>query len=198
MNLCELTTVKTVLGVWDSGDDSELERLIGTAGDLFDRFCNRSFERAATAVQEFRGDETEISVARYPIESVSKFELKTDETTGWVEVTGGVCLIRRACVLELPAALGGAAQQARVTYAGGYVLPGSTPTVGQTSLPKDVENAAIEQVVFWYRNRNTSGLSSVSGDGASIGYEGKSVVTPLPLLPLVQGSLEPYRRILLG
>jgi hypothetical protein len=42
---------------------------------------------------------------------------------------------------------------ARVTYTGGFVLPGDTPAPGQTPLPPDLEQAAIEQVAYWFRNR---------------------------------------------
>ena len=37
-------------------------------------------------------------------------------------------------------------QVARVTYTGGYVLPGATPGAGQAALPADLEWAAVEQV----------------------------------------------------
>ena len=40
----------------------------------------------------------------------------------------------------------------------GYVLPGDTPAAGQTALPDDIEQAAIEQVAYWYRNRDSTGL----------------------------------------
>jgi hypothetical protein len=47
---------------------------------------------------------------------------------------------------------------ARVTYTGGYVLPGDTPAAGQTALPDDLEQAAVEQVAYWFRNKEKTGL----------------------------------------
>ena len=47
---------------------------------------------------------------------------------------------------------------ARITYTGGYVLPGDTPDAGQTALPDDLEQAAVEQVAYWFRNRDSTGL----------------------------------------
>jgi len=41
---------------------------------------------------------------------------------------------------------------------GGYVLPGTTPSAGQTALPDDLEQAAVEQVAYWFRNRDNTGL----------------------------------------
>jgi len=37
-------------------------------------------------------------------------------------------------------------------------LPGDTPAAGQTALPDDLEQAAVEQVAYWFRNRDKSGL----------------------------------------
>jgi hypothetical protein len=38
----------------------------------------------------------------------------------------------------------------RLTYTGGYVLPGTAPGAEQKVLPADVEDAAIEQVRFGF------------------------------------------------
>src|SRR5207253_5909778 len=50
---------------------------------------------------------------------------------------------------------------ARVTYTGGYVLPGES-RVGvppaTPDLPSDLEQAAVEQVAYWFRNRDNTGL----------------------------------------
>jgi len=37
-------------------------------------------------------------------------------------------------------------------------LPGTTPGAGQTALPDDLEQAAVEQVAYWFRNRDKTGL----------------------------------------
>jgi hypothetical protein len=62
--------------------------------------------------------------------------------------------VRRACVISLLTPLGIASQQARVTYTGGYVLPGATPGAGQTALPAELEQACVEQAAYWYQNRH--------------------------------------------
>ncbi len=41
---------------------------------------------------------------------------------------------------------------------GRHVLPGTTPSAGQTPLPDDLEQAAVEQVAYWFRNRDTTAL----------------------------------------
>ena len=54
--------------------------------------------------------------------------------------------------------LGNWRQQARVIYTGGYVLPGTTPSTGQTPLSEALEQAAVEQVGSWFQNRDRLGL----------------------------------------
>src|SRR2546427_13240357 len=93
-----------------------------------------------------RCHDTEILPLCYPIESVTKFELKETESSGWVEQTNIDFLIRRNCTISLLTQLSTTNSQpseARITYTGGYVMPGTTPGAGQTPLPDDLEQAAV-------------------------------------------------------
>src|SRR5207302_1338842 len=122
---------------------------------------NRTLARAVNAREEFAADQLELCLSRYPIESVTKFELKEKESSGWVEQTGVEFLIRRNCVISLLSqlsTLNSQPAQARITYTGGYVMPGTTPGAGQTALPDDLEQAAVEQVAYWFQNRDKLGL----------------------------------------
>jgi hypothetical protein len=158
--LTQLSTVKARLEI----DDFEVKydvlitNAINAYSAQFDKECNRQFARTIDATEEFDGDETEILVASYPIESVTKFELKSTETEGWIEQTGVDYLLRRNCVISLANPLGDCRQRARVTYTGGYVLPGTIVGAGQTALPDDVEQAMVEQVACWFMNRDKLGL----------------------------------------
>ena len=85
--------------------------------------------------------------AGYPIETVTKFELKTTEAEDWVEQTSVSYLLRQACIVSLTVPLSFVPQAvtpqlARPTYTGGYVMPGTTPSAGQTALPADLETLA--------------------------------------------------------
>ncbi len=139
---------------------------------------------------------TEIVARCYPIETVSKFELKASESEGWVEQAGVEYLIRQGCVISLSAPLLAATALsalagwlARVTYTGGYVMPGTVPGAGQTALPADLETAAVEQVAVWYQQRDKLGL--VRHWPSSGTY---LVFSQLPLLPQVSAMIRPYRR----
>ena len=192
--LTELATVKARLAIAVTDYDDLLTRAIGAVSARFDRECNRTLARTVGATQEFAARSTEIIARCYPIESVSKFELKTTEAEGWVEQTGVDHLIRQRCVVSLilplsfvPQAL--SPQLTRVTYTGGYVMPGTTPSAGQTALPADLETAAIEQIAVWFQQRDKLGLLRHWPSGGIF-----LAFSQLALLPQVSAMIRPYRR----
>ena len=161
--LTQLTTVKARLGIPDTDTqyDALLTNFISAASAQFDRECRRTFAHNGSALQEFDANDTEIRVATYPVESVTKFELKTSEADGWVVQSDIDYILRRGGVISLATPVGRAGELGRVTYAGGYVLPGTTPGPGQVSLPSDLEQAAVEQVSFWHQNRDRLGINRI-------------------------------------
>jgi hypothetical protein len=146
--------------------------------------------------QEFDAADTEIITCCYPIEKIIRFELKRTEAEGWVEQTGIGYVIRRACVISLtaplsyiPAIAAIEPQLARVTYDGGFVMPGTVPGPGQTALPADLETAAVEQVAAWFQQRDKVGLVRYWPSGGTF-----LVFDPAPLLPQVRAVLRCYQR----
>jgi len=190
-----LATVKERLRLEevDIEDDELLTRIIEGVSGKFDRHCNRTFARTENATEEFQGDDTEIRVSCYPIESISAFHLKTTDREGWVlqTLTDIDYMTRHACVISLTAMLGTYRQMGRVTYTGGYVLPGTEAGEGQTALPAEIEHACVEQVAHWFQNKDRLGVSSISGEGGAI-----STFAKLDLLPDVTETLSKYRRFL--
>src|SRR6185503_13316403 len=154
--------------------------------------CNRKFDRLENATDQFQGDTSHLIVTRYPIETVSGFELKTNERTGWEALTDVDYLLRPGGVICLAQILGAESQILRVTYTGGYVLPGDTPAAGQTALPDDLEQACVEQIAFWYQRREQLGIVNVSGEGGTIKLPNNA-----DLLPQVTAILKRYARICL-
>ena len=196
--LTQLTTVKARLALAVSDYDELLTNTIKAVSVRFDRECNRTFARTVNATYEFDAGELELRPECYPIESVSKFELKANEADGWIEQTGVEFLFRRQCVISLRHSLSSLPSTlsplptsclGRVTYTGGYVLPGTMPGAGQTPLPDDLEQAAVEQVAYWYRNRDKLGLVRIwPHDGT---YEG---FAQLDLLREVKAVLKKHER----
>jgi hypothetical protein len=193
--LTQLTTLKSRLGLaeFDVQYDTLLTNAILALSARFDKETNRTLARTVNATGEFDAADTEIIVPCYPIESVSKFEIKTNEAEGWIEQNDVEFLIRRNCIISLSLALDARRSAlGRLTYTGGYVLPGTTPSVGQTALPDDLEQAAVEQVASWFQNRDKLGLvRSWPHQGT---YEQFS---PLDLLINVKAVLQRYERFVI-
>jgi hypothetical protein len=190
--LTQLSTVKSRLSILDTDttNDALLTASIQAVSSRFDRECSRTLARTENANYEFDPEQTELCPPCYPIESVTRFEFKTSESAGWQEITPAPdYLIRKSCVISLvvpfripPAAL-------RIQYFGGYVLPGTTPDAGQTPLPPDLEQAAVEQVAYWFQNREKLGAIRYWPKGGV--YE---QFADLDLLPSVRAVLYQYRR----
>lgn len=190
MNLTQLTTLKARLGLGaeDVVDDALLGRIIAAVGGRFELECNRKFARTEDATYEFRADLMDIPVDRFPIEAVVSFHTKDNETDGWVVAVADYLIGPTKNIIELAAPLGTSQQLARVTFDGGYVLPGATATTGQTELPTEIEQACIEQAAHWYRNRDRLGLNAASGEGGSVS------IGENDLLPGVLAVLRKYER----
>ena len=92
-------------------------------------------------------------------------------------------------LIELTQPLGQSGQLGRVTYTGGYILPGTAPVPGALTLPDDLEQACIEQVAYWYQRRAQLGLMSVSNDSGIVQQFQSS-----DLLPKVRAVLKHYER----
>lgn len=192
--LTQLATVKARLSILDSDTqfDDLLTRAIETVSARFDRECNRSLARTVDVRQEFRAGEIEVPVSCYPVEAVTRFEVKSSEAGGWVVATGVDYLVRGGCVISLavplrPLLFPGAL--ARMTYTGGYVLPGTVPEAGQSALPADIETAAVEQVAFWYQTRDSVGVKTFWPKGGNyLDY------ADTDLLPSVRAVLRRHTR----
>lgn len=195
--LCELLTLKTRLKIAEADvvDDAVLTAFIEAVSGRFDKETNRTLAYSASATYDFRGDEMDVAVDRYPIVSVTSFALKTTETAGFVTQTVTDYVVNETrSIVELAAPLGTSREIGRVTFAGGYVMPGTTPGAGQTALPDEIEQACVEQCVYFYQNKDRLGLSNISGSGGSIAKDPVSVVSPLSLLPSVLAVLKKYER----
>ena len=192
--LAQLPTLKLRLSLLptDTTYDVLLTAAISAVSARFDRETNRTLARTENTTHEFNPGDTEILVPCYPIESVAKFELKTSESAGWLEQPDVEFLIRHSCIISLPSglcSLSSVLSVARVTYTGGYVLPGSTLPAPSSPLPPDLESAAVEQTAHWFQTRDYLGLKTHWPSGAT--YQ---QFTGLPLLPAVSTTLKHYER----
>jgi hypothetical protein len=195
--LTDLATIKARLALdpFDTTYDLLLLRAIVAVSARLNCETNRSLARTENASYEFPAGDTDIQVPCYPIESVSKFELKRSESEGWVEQRDIDFLVARHCVIVLPLPLSAATSTraiARVTYTGGYLVPGSPDLPGATRLPAELEHAAVEQTAYWFQAREKIGLKRQWPQGGS--YE--EFADP-DLLPSVRAVLARYTRLVL-
>src|SRR5438045_7991464 len=72
----------------------------------FDKYTNRTLSRTVNTTHEFGGDDTEIIPTCVPVESVSKFELKSTEAEGWVQQNNIDYVLRNSSVVSLSSRLG--------------------------------------------------------------------------------------------
>ena len=198
--LAQLSTLKLRLAIpeADTTQDALLTAALAAVSARFDKETNRTLARTADFTQEFDAGDTEVLASCYPIESVSKFEFKRTEAEGWQEIQPTPdFLVRSSCIISLPTPLNlhlapCTLQLLRATYTGGYVLPGTDPEPGQTPLPADLEQAAIEQVAYWFQTRDTLGMKTVwPRDGAYKQF------IQLPLLLTVTSTLQSHTRFCL-
>jgi len=191
MMITELTTVKARLGIDDVDVqyDALLTKAIKAFGKRFEKICRRKFERTVDFQQEFWIREVEIILLQYPLESVTKFETKEREFDPWSERADIDYLVDQRCVISLKKRLGDCGA-GRVTYTGGYVMPGTVVDAGQTALPDDLEQAAVEQVAAWFLNREKIGRIRIWPKGGV--YE---EFQQTELLPGVREVLRAYERL---
>lgn len=197
--LAQLTTVKSRLALdpLDPAFDALLVTAIAAFSARFDLVMNRTLARTVNAQFEFPAEESEVAVPCFPIENVIRFERKTTETEGWIEQPDVAYLIRKGNIIslttpfaELPLARWNPQPAlVRVTYTGGYLLPGGGEIPGATPLPSDLAHAAVEQVAFWFQTRNELGLVRQWPRGGDYKQFADS-----DLLPAVRETLERYTR----
>jgi hypothetical protein len=198
--LTTLTDIKQRLGIptEDVRDDAILNGMLAMVSARFENQCNRKFGYTQNATEEFLGADSELRVARFPIDESQPitFQFMERAADGWQTATAPNVdyLVRGDCIISLLGSIASPRSRVRVTFSGGYVLPdGSSPTLPDgstaTPLPDDLEQAAIEQIVWLYQNKDRTGLVSIAAEGGRIQqFEG------LDLLPCVVATLAKYER----
>jgi hypothetical protein len=190
--LTQLSTLKTRLGLelFDTTDDALLTNILKLVSGRFAADCNRIFDYGASLAYEFPAHEIGLLVDHPPIEVVSQFELKRTEAEGWlVQPDVDYLLSPKKTMISLARRIGTSRQLGRVTYTGGYILPGATPTGNQIALPDEIEQACVEQAAYWYQRRTQLGLLSISSDAGIVQQFQSS-----DLLPQVAAVLRHYER----
>lgn len=137
----------------------------------FDDICNRRLGRLAGDVTVFSANRDHYYLPRYPVETITKVELRDSIVTGFVQQTGLTWNINESSGLIVFAGqLGPWTSNLRITYTGGYwfdetedssgVLPN-----GATLLPYDLKLAWFTQCRAVWESMDKTGAKLAQGSG---------------------------------
>lgn len=196
--LCTIADIKTRLGI-GAEFDSILTPIVAGVTGLFETYCNRKFIVPAAAVTEYlRGGIDLIQVECYPIVAITSVkEVYAPDTdfeaaealvadTDYRKLSGGKTGILQRLYLAWPDGL----ETVQVIYRGGYTAAGSTPGTGETAIPADLKEIAIQMACMLFKKRDEP---VISGTGVSPGTA--SNPDPMELPPIVRVILDKYKRI---
>lgn len=177
-----LTTLKAALLPDALRADTQFDAVIAAIGlgvaESFDRFCNRRFARLEDAEEIFDCNRTYCSLARYPVEEITKAETRDTVDGGWIEqtISNVVTQISEASgLVEFGATLGSNLSRVRLTYTGGYFWVTTEPTdedhdedvipVTGFALPADLFDAWLEQCQYLFTERDAMGQQGIKKQG---------------------------------
>jgi len=194
--VCTLTDVKSRLGLTNTDHDTVLSRIIAGLEDIFNSYTQRDLiVTAADVTENYTGCGAYLGLRRYPVVAITTIKEALDyafdsadalvaDTDYRIMNSGKNGIIYRIYGLQWY----GTPDAIQVIYRGGYTAAGSVPGDGETALPDDIREAAIEQATFLFKRKDDLGLSSVSFEGGSV-----HKFAPVDLLPSVKKTLD--RRI---
>ncbi len=163
--------------------------------------CQRKFARLEGAVEILPADYCQFLLERYPLESISKIELKLTEADGFVEkvINDYVRTIDlKVGIVNLPDGQDAGPWYARLrfTYTGGFWIDdtddisGTVPE-GQTELPADLRLAWVLQCREVWNKTDKSGVGIIEGMAEKVKIPSLSEIK---LIPQVEQILTDYIR----
>jgi hypothetical protein len=195
--LCTLDDIKTRLGDIGTEYDAMLTRMIASFASYADTHTGWTLIAPAAAVTEYyTGCGQYLQLKSFPLIAITSIKEAMDYdfanadalvlNTDYRPLNGGLKgVLFRTFIgwLDTPDGI-------QIIHRSGFCAAGVTPATGETALPDDLREAAIEQVSFIFKRRDDIGLSSNSMQGGSI-----NVFSSMDLLPLVKSILDKYRRL---
>src|SRR5512139_2496803 len=101
----------------DTTFDTVIEAIGAGVAVAFEKWCGRRFYRNTAATFICRANVQNVCVDLFPIESVTSFHLKDDETTGWEEQTDVTYMLHEtAGMVIMESALGEESELLKITY----------------------------------------------------------------------------------
>ena len=194
--LCTLDDCKIRRGLTTNDSDELLARIILGVQSAFESYCRRPLLLTSAAVTEYyTGQGQYLQLNRYPIAAITAIKDASD-----YNFTSAIALLADSEYRLLRAGTSGILysmlgrwdpnpDSIQVVYRGGYVAAGDAAGTGETTLPADLREAAIEQAVFLFQRKDDMGLVQVNYQGGSINKQ-----VDMNLLPQVKLILDNYRK----
>lgn len=206
--LCVVSDVETALGITPASQTARLERLIAAASDQINNYCGRTFHRAAMVEKVASHGGLRLLLSRTPVEASGlsvEFDgsevsdddyVLEDAVAGILFFPAGTEDTAAVLTMAAPARVRGSEQKLyEVTYNGGYVVQGASVSAGQTRIPYDLEEAAIQATCNAYRLQGVDqNLVGKSVGNASVQYGGVTGAGRMVLTESVKALLAAYRR----
>lgn len=215
--LTTLEAARLELGLTDSDNDIQLERIINAASKAIERYCGREFSFARARVEDVPGtggfflflsrtpvlevasvafDGGTIDEDSYEIHSADGGILRANGGWAWTAGTSGLVTVEPLVGTER--------NLYRVTYSGGYVTEGQIDATDETglavarTLPYDLEQACLLLTTDRYRRQGRDpSIASESLLSHSVSYRADDYLraTTGGLPAEVAAMLQPYRRV---
>jgi hypothetical protein len=178
MLLATLDDVKTFLEKTDTTHDDLLELIITKVSARIELYLNRNLEKTERT-QYFDAGRRIYSLPAIPIDLTATLTVTVDDEVQdinddyFVWESEGLIEFYTAPDRTQP-------KQVKIVWSGGYT---------STTVPEDIQYAAILQSAFVFRRRKDIGVNSLSTPDGSL-----SVNAPIDLLPEVKSILKSLRR----
>lgn len=188
----------------DTQWDAQIELLGKGVAVQFEQRCNRRFARVVGDTYDFPAHFEHLVLPRYPVETITAVEMKTDYAASWSALTASTAIQTAnlsAGLVWFEPALGLYRERGRVTYTGGYWVPdddAQTPEdetdlpEGATAVPDDLRMAWVLQCKHVWGLSDPLGISA-GQDKAGVSPEMMGL-SQVALLPAVETILTKYIR----
>lgn len=180
--------------------DSVIDALGLGVARLFERYCNRRFERQVGAQQLVSGDRLNVVLERYPVETVSSIQIRADASAPWESQVVNEFAVGQdlaAGLLEFAAVPGNWMSQIRITYTGGYWF--DTTEDGSGVAPEGAQWLPPDLALAWHlccqefwNKRDKLGLSLAGPPDQHV------AIARLELPPAIKEMLRTHRRMQLS
>jgi len=200
--IIKLEEAKRDLGIEDREEDAAIEAWLEGLQGRIESHLDRALLRSENETVYADGGERTIYLRRWPVEELSVREdadkIFGDDTL-LVENIDYHLSERRGRLRRVGADWVDGDEVVRIVSTAGYQACGAEEIDGREPMPEAIRRAALMQFGFEWRNRDKLGITQfdAKGHGASFSNPVDLARRQMTLLPEVETTLEPFRRILL-